>query len=548
METARVIGMLLLGALAAGAPRAAAASIDVTQHGARGDGQTVNTRAINAAIAACVQAGGGTVRVPPGVFLSGTIELRSHVELRLEPGALIKGSPRIEDYRPDPAGEVMETSYLGLVFAQNAADVSITGGGAIDGNGTVFMDLERPHVAQDFATFVTRQKDDFMHPRFGTKDGPVLPKTRPGDLIVLSGCRGVRLVGVSLLDTPTWTLRIANGDDVLIHGITIRTNLLVPNSDGIHCTSSRNVRVSDALIEAGDDAIAITGFGGQQGIAENVTVTNCVLKSRSAGVRVGYGEDSIRNCVFQNLVIKESNRGLGVFVRDQGSVENVLFENLIIDTRLHTGHWWGKGEPIHVSALPRTEGTQPGRVRNVRFKNVVASSETGIVVWGSDPGQIQDLELDDIQLTVRPGPLSRSYGGNIDVRPAASREKGVFSRDIPGLLAHNVQGLVVRDLDLRFEEGLPEFFSHGIECEGVSELLIDGFSGRQAHDIGAAIVLRRVKGVTVRNSRALPGTDIFLTHEGLEEPRLFTGNDLVEARVVFAPDEPPFTGSGNRMP
>jgi hypothetical protein len=546
MSTAHVIALLSLAGVAVAAP--AAGQHDITRYGARGDGQHIDTAAINSAIAACAEAGGGTVYVPPGVFLSGTIELASHVDLHLEAGAVIKGSPRIEDYRPDPTGEVMETSYLGLIVARGAEQISISGRGAIDGNGTVFMDLERPHVAEDFVARVTRQGDDFMHPKLGTDDGPVAPRTRPGDMIVLSRCEGVRLLGVSLLDTPTWTLRIANSDDVLIHGITIRTNLLVPNSDGIHCTSTSNVRISDVLIESGDDAIAITGFGGQQRGSEHVCVSNCVLMSRSAGVRVGYGDDSIRNCVFQNLVVKGSNRGLGVFVRDAGSVENVLFENVIIESRLHTGHWWGKGEPIHVSALPQAGTERLGRVHNVRFSNVVASSETGIVLWASEPGQIEDLELDGVRLGIRPGPLSESYGGNIDVRPAAPLAEGVFSRDIPGLIARNVHGLAVRDFDLRWEEGLPEFFTHGIECEDVQGLLIEGFTGRQAHAAGAAIVLRRVRGVTIRDSRARPGTDFFLTHEGLEEPGLFIGNDLAEARNAFAPDVPGFTSWGNRLP
>ena len=90
-------------------------------------------------------------------------------------------------------------------------------------------------------------------------------------------------------------------------------------------------------------------------MCENVAVSNCTLSSRSAGVRVGYGPNPIRNCVFQNLVIRNSNRGLGLFVRQEGSIENVLFNNIVIQTRLHTGHWWGKGEPIHLSVRAGAE-------------------------------------------------------------------------------------------------------------------------------------------------------------------------------------------------
>jgi polygalacturonase len=130
--------------------------------------------------------------------------------------------------------------------------------------------------------------------------------------------------------------------------------------------------IADCDIRAGDDAIIVTGFrtnvgvggdvnirldytarefGNKTGCAENVTVTNCILQSRSSGIRVGYGINPIRNCVFLNLVIYNSNRGLGVFSRDDGSIENILFSNITIQNRLHAGHWWDNGEPIHVSAI-----------------------------------------------------------------------------------------------------------------------------------------------------------------------------------------------------
>ena len=150
---------------------------------------------------------------------------------------------------------------------------------------------------------------------------------------------------------------------------------MIPNSDGIHCTASRNIRIVNCNIRAGDDAIIITGFarientpgfnsneqdkythGNKTIYAENIQVSNCHLQSRSSGIRIGYGQHPIRRCIFTNIVIHDSNRGIGVFARDASTIEELVFSNIIIETRLHNGQWWGNGEPIHLSAISRFEG------------------------------------------------------------------------------------------------------------------------------------------------------------------------------------------------
>jgi len=278
-------------------------------------------------------------------------------------------------------------------------------------------------------------------------------------------------------------------------------------------------------------------------------VTNCVLQSRSAGIRVGYGDHSIRNCVFQNIVIYGSNRGIGVFSRDRGSIDNILFCDIIIENRLHSGHWWGKGEPIHVSAIPQKSETPCGRVCNVRFRNVIARSETGIVVWGHEEGAIRDLVFEDVQLTVRNGALSRSYGGNFDLRPAFSPEFMVFKHDIPGMFCRFVHGLQIEDFDLRWGEKLESYFTSGIEAENVRDMTVDGFSGSQSPNRpdAAAVCLTDVSGCTVRNCKAGQGTSVFLKHGNLQDAGLFVNNDLSGAKVALEPSDHGFTLSGNRM-
>lgn len=446
--------------------------------------------------------------VPPGVYLTGTVLLQSNICLELQPGAVLKGSSDVKDYeipgeRDTSSAGAHDTASIGLITARNAVNISIVGPGTIDGSGTSFMDLGKLHAPIDFDPQRTRQGTRFMDPSLGTEDGPVAPRDRPERMILFSGCKNVILRDVVLLDSPCWTVHFDACDGVDVSGVRIHNNLLIPNSDGIHSTTSRNIHIANCDIRAGDDGIIVSGLGNKKGVAEKVTVTNCTITSRSAGIRVGYGENDIRDCVFQNLVIYSSNRGLGVFARDKGSITDIFFSDILIETRFHTGHWWGKGEPIHVSAIAQTAGAPVGQIRDVRFSNIRAKSQTGIVVYGVADSVIRDLWFDRVSLEIVNGPLSGAYGGNFDLRPTSGPNTQIFKHDIPGLYCGHAAGLRVRNLQLKWGDELAGYFSTGIECEDFEDILIDGFEGAPAPKSAekAAIVLTQGKGAIIRNSK-----------------------------------------------
>lgn len=463
------------------------AEYNIHDYGAK-PGQ-LSTKAIQEAVDACAKNGGGKVLIPAGRYITGTIELKSFVNLHLEQGAILEGSHDIEDYM---------TGFRrhGILYCFNQQQVSVTGQGVIDGQGTFFYDTTVNHVYPEFDKQMVRQKEGYMPDGIFYTDGPVKRRVAPGMTITFYHCSAVVLEDITIRDTPIWAVRFAHCDDVLVHGISIYNNLMVPNSDGIHCTVSRNIRMSDCDIRAGDDAFIVTGlsideqdpgfdlsalqqyrFGNKTAYAENVTVSNCTFQSRSAGIRVGYGQHPIRNCVFTNIVIWGSNRGIGVFAHDAVSIENLVFSNFVIQTRLHNGQWWGNGEPIHLSAITRYENEPTGKIRNVQFHNIRAVSEAGILVWGDEPDVIESVSFNDIDLTIVKGRETMDYGGNFDLRPAADIRKQVFEHDIPGLYARHVEGLDIHDFSLKWGEGLPGFFTHGIECESVKSLSIRNFRG-----------------------------------------------------------------------
>jgi polygalacturonase len=486
-------------------------SFNILDFGAKGDNLTVNTKAINSAIEKVSEKGGGTVVIPSGTFISGTVVLLSNVNLHFEPGSKLIGSKDTSDYLM-MKNALFNEGYTrnGLIYSVDAVHVSITGTGEINGNGTYFMNgIDKPHMGSDFDRKFVRQGNEFMKPGTIFEDGPVSYAYRPGMMIVFERCENIHISGVTLKDSPEWTLRIGDCDNANVEGISILNNPLIPNNDGIHCTNSRNIRISDCNIVAGDDAIIVTGFsnqsspddpawkvppfGNKTGYAENVTVTNCMLSSRSACIRVGYGNHPIRNLVFSNLVMYNSNRGIGIFARDNSSIENVLFSNIIINTRLYSGHWWGKGEPIHVSSGQDTRNGKPGIINNIRFSNITATSETGILIYGTENSVIDNICLESIKLTINKGRYTESYGGNFDLRPVYPLEIAVFKHDIPGLYAQYVKHLTVSQFELNWGAGLPSFFTNAIEINHFRNILLERL------DLNPAPVSKGLSAIMLRD-------------------------------------------------
>jgi hypothetical protein len=451
-----------------------------------------STEAIQQAVDRCHEAGGGVVLIPAGKFITGTITLKSHVNLHLESGAILEGSLDLDDY---------STTFRkhGIIFCEDAVEVSITGEGIIDARGTEFYDPTQNHTYPEFDRKLTRQKEKYMPEGEFYSDGPIKRLPKPGMALTFYHCSQVRLKDFTLKDTPSWAVRLAYCDDVLVDGISILNNLMVPNSDGVHCTVSRNVRITNCDIRAGDDAIIFTGFPLEEGtpgftgdsqashtygnksiFAENFSVSNCQLQSRSSGIRVGYGQHPIRRGTFSNIQIYGSNRGIGIFAHDASNIEELIFSNILIETRLHNGQWWGNGEPIHISAISRFEGHSAGGVMDVQFNNIIATGEHGLIFYGLEDSHLENISLVNVRLKIVMGKETLTYGGNFDLRPTAYVDKQLFEHDIPGIFAQYVDGLTIKDFSLEWDENLPAFFTHALECNFVTDIHLDDFRATAA--------------------------------------------------------------------
>ena len=365
----------------------AASSYSPSDFGAVLDGRTNDGPALQRTIDAAHAAGGGTVHVPAGKrMLTGSFELKSHVTLHLEPGSRLLGSTEKADYR-----------NAVLIEAFHAEDIAITGTGTIDGQGITFMAEELPHI--------------------------FIPKPWRPKVIIFEGCRRVKLQDFTIRDSPNWTVHLAGCDDVVVHGLTILNNVKIPNCDGIAPDHSRNVRISDCHIVAGDDCIVLKNRReyARYGPCENITVTNCTLVSTSAALKIGTETvDDVRNVVFSNCVIRGSHRGLALVLRDEGSVENILFQNIVIETRLFHPAWWGASEAIYVSARPRTPGGKIGQLRGVRFQQIMARGEGGVFIEGSSESIPSDIRLENISIELNQ--TTDSPRGRVDIRPTGKEE------------------------------------------------------------------------------------------------------------------------------
>jgi len=435
-------------------------TIDVTSHGAVGDGVTNDAAAIQSAIDAAAETGGGRVVVPAGhTFRSGSITLRSHVDLHVERGATLQASGQWQDITVRRvtsalAGGVVQPGTVAngvFIWADGATGISITGGGTIDGGG-------RSYVAEDL--------------------GPIfrMPHERPFT-VFLRGCTDVTLRDTTYVDGALWTVRLTGCEVVRITGLTIRGDMKVPNADGIDIDRCRRVRISDCDIRTPDDAISLKAVDefAASGVCEDVVITGCILESRSSAIVLGADAVApIRNVVVSGCVIRASHRGISLKCSQRGVFENVLCTDLVIETTTFAEPWWGRGEPIHVGVFPWFD--EVGAVRNVRFRNILARSENGVNIAAVEPGLIDGVVLENVRIEL--DKWSDEEGGLFDRRPY-SGTPDLYPHPVSGFYIENAANVVVRDCQVAWGTHQP-YFAHALEAVAAPGLVVDGLRGEAA--------------------------------------------------------------------
>jgi polygalacturonase len=370
-----------------------AESYNPRRFGALGDGAALDTLAFQAAIDSCAQSKGGTVFVPAGRYLTGSLSFRDNVTLFLDSGAVILGSQDPGDYPvTSNRWEGMEQlTYSPLIAGNELKNIAIVGQGCIDGQGESWW---RAYKSQNLA---------YPRPR----------------LIGFTDCQNVIIEGVTLTNSPAWTVNPVRCENVKIRALTIINPPDSPNTDGINPDSCKLVRISDCYVSVGDDCITIkAGSQNEQpdrrASCRDITITDCILERGHGGVVIGSEmSGGVQNVVISNCILKGTDRGIRFKSRRGrgGTVEHVRVSNLIMDgvlcpfTMNLYYHCGAHGDLVisDKNARPVDEGTPT--FRHIHFSHVSAlgvKTAAGFL-YGLAEMPLEDISFTDVMITVVTG-------------------------------------------------------------------------------------------------------------------------------------------------
>jgi len=505
-------------------------AFDVRSFGAAGNGTALDTRAINSAVSSCHAAGGGVAYVPPGVYRTGTVVLKSNVTLYLEAGATLLGSKELSDYAPQPGpSSTGDANQRHLIFASDAENVGLAGFGRIDGQGPAFWVPSGRKVPpaeegwKDVATYDWK------------------PLERPSPMLEFVSCRYLRIEDVRIENAPGWTLRPINCDNVVIRGIAIKNPVIGPNTDGIDATGCRNLFISDCHIDTGDDAICLKSenpYGDEPRTARNIMITNCILTCCCNGLKFGTAtRGGFENVTFTNSVITNEDvpmnarviAGIALEMVDGGWLEGVSISNVRMQ-RVRTPIFIRRG-----NRHSRLDGT-PGSLRGVVIENVHA---TGAVLTSSVTGvpgfDVEDITLSNIRIDSEEAGKEEWASYEVPEVAKSYPEARMFGR-LPsyGFYARHVNGLRMRNVSIgaAARETRP-----AIVCDDVKNLDIEDLRTARVSSSQPVVKLIQTRGAWLRGCSAPPETKVFLELQGGGTRQItITGCDLGNVAKVIEAD------------
>jgi polygalacturonase len=460
---------------------------NVLRYGARNDSSRLATKAIAAAINAASKKGGGTIYFPAGKYLTGPIHLKSNIIILIDAGAELHFSDNFDDYLPMVPSRWEGTDVINfspLFYAYKAENITITGRGLINGHGKKWWDFSEGYKdtmrRSKWQMEFDRQNKDIIRPDLpGMVERGFL---RPPFIQPLF-CKNVLVEGITIINSPFWTVNPEFCENVTVTGVTIN-NPKSPNTDGINPESCKYVHISNCHISVGDDCITIKSGKDRAGRkmaapAENYTITNCTMLSGHGGVVIGsemsggVKKITISNCVFdgtdRGIRIKTA-RGRGGVV-EEIRVDNILMKNIreqaiVLDMQY-----------TRTSPEPVSERTP--QFRNIHFSNITAQTNQAVFLNGLAEMPIEDISFSDIQFDAQTGITIRE-AKNIELHQVR-----VTTRQGPALTAENLTGL---------------------EVDGIKTL-------NPIKDV-PLLSLVNVQNAYIHNCLPVSGTDLFISAKG----------------------------------
>lgn len=399
--------------------------VNILDYGAVPGGETKNTAAIASAIAALDKLGGGRVLVPAGVWLTGPVHLRSHIELHLAAGAVLKFSDVMEDYLPNVfvrVGGIELHNYSPFIYARGCENIGVTGPGRLDGNSRAWWDWKTKETRAFFAqgaSGVTVERRVY-----GTREAAIRPS-----FVSFVECKNILLEGFTIGGGPNWTIHPIYSENIIIRKINVLTE--GPNNDGIDPDSCRNVLIENCTFSTGDDCVVLKSGYDQDGRrvnrpTENVVMRWCEARRGHGGLVIGSEmSGSVRNVFMQGCAFEGTDRILRIKSRPGrgGVVEKVWVDgvrgrnlrreavilnmdytsdpNAIVDDfppvfrDIHVKNLVADGAPVAI----RITGMDTSRIENISFENVTIIAERGVLA-----AHARGLAFRDLDLTIAKGP------------------------------------------------------------------------------------------------------------------------------------------------
>lgn len=515
----------------------AAPYFNILDYGARNDGSAPATDAFRAAIQAAKKAGGGTVFVPAGQYVSGPIELVSNLVLYFDAGTTVRFPAQKLPFTQGRQQSVECLTPVPLIGGRNLENVTVGGRGTLMSDNAEWMKL------------MPRQKGAGPDP--GSANGPnwehllasleiktpaseeeylkAAPELRPSFIRTMDS-KNVLIEGLHFVGSPMWTVHLLYSDNVVVRDLIIETYPGV-HTDGIAVDSSRNVRISNCYIDTGDDGIVIKAGKDADGLrvnrpTENVSITNCTMHRAHGAVTIGSETSGwVRNLVASNITCKGTQMGVRIKSRRGrgGGVEDVRFDNWTMED---------VGQGINVTNFYIMEGEvrtgeQPVSKTTPIFRNIAVS-----------------------HMTVNRARLAINIEGLPEMPISGLRISDVIASGKAGLRAFNTVGLELHNVQVNADSG-PAFL-----VRDSKELELDHVSSRKPLAGVPVVRLDRCAGAMVRDSRAFSGTGTMLsTGPGELKGLVLEGNSFGPARTptqeqkgdFWKENEPPTEGESSRM-
>jgi polygalacturonase len=482
----------------------------ITDFGAIADSSVTSTKAIQQAIDQCSLTG-GTVIIPAGNFCTGSLVLKSNVNLHLERGATLLGSRNYDDYIPNtPKYVALRTRGKAkqLIYAEDARNIAITGYGEINGQGRFFPDRQAKGVQYD----------------------------RP-HLIQFINCSRVLIENVSLRNSGCWMQHYLACDFLQIRSIKV-FNHSNKNNDGIDVDGCRNVTISDAIVDSDDDAICIKSTSARA--SENISVTNCVLSSHCNAFKLGTESNTgFRNIVASNLIIKPSEvsdkqiygrtfgiSGISLEMVDGGNLDGVAISNVVID---------GAAVPIFIRLgnrnRPYTENqvvSQTGTLKNISLSHIVATNakKIGCSITGIPGHQVENIRLNDVHIEFEGGGTGEDYSRIIPEEEKEYPEAAMFGiLSSYGFFIRHASNIKFTEVSVKTAspDARPALILSDVNDSEFSRMKLGSTKGNEC-----AINISNSSNLLISESKVSGEANSFLKIDGPLSKRLVIQNNILE--------------------